>query len=588
VASDSSKADSGKSEQGAGCNVLHPASNDTSDAKEAGHQVAAMPQRAASVGAGSVTGHQNGGSPTAAAAAAGDRRGGNGKPAVSSDRAARRAALLAADAAAEAEEEKLEAQRESVAAAAAAAVGVSKQEGRAWLEAARDGHLGRLQALLTSNSSLLNYQGQGTSYSFTGHAALHWAAAKGHVGCVRWLLGQGANVGQANAAGATPLHAALANAQEECAKALVVEGRASIHVQDALGESARDLALNKAQQTEPNQAPTGPSSLVRRLDLWNHVTAMRTAAATNGGTWGVRQMQQLLAHAGVPFQGAVERSELVGLCEGVMTQFPPCIQPAQRHLSPQPGSLGGAASNVHQPHQQHQQQGQLQQQQQRNQQGTTFGHASHDGREGESRKGGSMGDGWEFDSSEAAGMRGGAGSTSRADAAAHSYPENPSTGAPAGVADSRGKSDAPQQGLGDSNCEATEDAASTQQQVEAARLKGNQAFGRREYAKAVSHYTMAIRLSSAPNSVLYNNRAAAYAGMAYWGRSLEDADEVVRLEPRNVKAHTRRGTALLAMGSGRAEEAAEAFTCALKIDPLNQAAADGLEAACTVLGQVLD
>jgi len=34
---------------------------------------------------------------------------------------------------------------------------------------------------------------------------------------------------------------------------------------------------------------------------------------------------------------------------------------------------------------------------------------------------------------------------------------------------------------------------------------------------------MAIRLSSAPNPVLHNNRAAAFAGMAYWGRSLEDA-----------------------------------------------------------------
>jgi len=45
-----------------------------------------------------------------------------------------------------------------VAAAAAAAVGVSKQEGRAWLEAARDGSLGTLKALLASNPLLLDYQ----------------------------------------------------------------------------------------------------------------------------------------------------------------------------------------------------------------------------------------------------------------------------------------------------------------------------------------------------------------------------------------------------------------------------------------------
>jgi hypothetical protein len=34
---------------------------------------------------------------------------------------------------------------------------------------------------------------------------------------------------------------------------------------------------------------------------------------------------------------------------------------------------------------------------------------------------------------------------------------------------------------------------------------------------------MAIRLSRQPAAVLYNNRAAAYAGMGYWGKSLDDA-----------------------------------------------------------------
>jgi len=40
---------------------------------------------------------------------------------------------------------------------------------------------------------------------------------------------------------------------------------------------------------------------------------------------------------------------------------------------------------------------------------------------------------------------------------------------------------------------------------------------------------MAIRLSCSPNTVLHSNRAAAYAGMAYWGRSLEDAGVCVRV-----------------------------------------------------------
>lgn len=42
-------------------------------------------------------------------------------------------------------------------------------------------------------------------------------------------------------------------------------------------------------------------------------------------------------------------------------------------------------------------------------------------------------------------------------------------------------------------------------------------------AQAVAHYTMAIRLSRSPAAVLFNNRAAAYGGLAYWGKSLDDA-----------------------------------------------------------------
>lgn len=52
---------------------------------------------------------------------------------------------------------------------------------------------------------------------------------------------------------------------------------------------------------------------------------------------------------------------------------------------------------------------------------------------------------------------------------------------------------------------------------------------------------------------------------SFQGHALTPADVVVRLEPRNAKGHTRRGTALLSMGSGWAEEAADAFAHALKV-----------------------
>ena len=39
-----------------------------------------------------------------------------------------------------------------------------------------------------------------------GNTALHWAAAKGHAGCVRLLLQAGAPLEQLNAAGGSALH----------------------------------------------------------------------------------------------------------------------------------------------------------------------------------------------------------------------------------------------------------------------------------------------------------------------------------------------------------------------------------------------
>jgi hypothetical protein len=63
------------------------------------------------------------------------------------------------------------------------------------------------------NAALLQYQGQGTNFSFTGHTAAHWAAAKGHVEVIRWLLAAGAAADAVNHAGSTPLHSAAGNGQ---------------------------------------------------------------------------------------------------------------------------------------------------------------------------------------------------------------------------------------------------------------------------------------------------------------------------------------------------------------------------------------
>ena len=52
----------------------------------------------------------------------------------------------------------LVATRQQAAAAAAAACGVGPDEGRAWMEAAKQGHVTTLASMLAANPKLLHYQ----------------------------------------------------------------------------------------------------------------------------------------------------------------------------------------------------------------------------------------------------------------------------------------------------------------------------------------------------------------------------------------------------------------------------------------------
>lgn len=113
---------------------------------------------------------------------------------------------------------------------------------RSWLDAARQGALTTMQSLLSQHCQLLRYQGTGTSYAFTGNSALHWAAAKGHIEVVCWLLQQGADIQQVNEAGEAALHTAVGHGQVACAQVLVLQGGADVHMQDGLGQSALEVS----------------------------------------------------------------------------------------------------------------------------------------------------------------------------------------------------------------------------------------------------------------------------------------------------------------------------------------------------------
>ncbi|KAH0723879.1 hypothetical protein KY289_006923 [Solanum tuberosum] len=71
--------------------------------------------------------------------------------------------------------------------------------------------------------------------------------------------------------------------------------------------------------------------------------------------------------------------------------------------------------------------------------------------------------------------------------------------------------------------------------------KGNAAFKGKQWNKAVSYYTEAIKLND--NATYYSNRAAAYLELGCFQQAEEDCTKAISLDKKNVKAYMRRGTA---------------------------------------------
>ena len=106
-----------------------------------------------------------------------------------------------------------------------------------------------------------------------------------------------------------------------------------------------------------------------------------------------------------------------------------------------------------------------------------------------------------------------------------------------GSEDDDGSSD---EGDGPDEDEELGDVSSNGGAIDAAKQRGNDCFASGDYMKAISHYTMAIRLvGSAPPppslapmvAVLYSNRSASYASIRYWGKALDDAERAVAFDP---------------------------------------------------------
>ncbi|CAA2968269.1 outer envelope 64, mitochondrial [Olea europaea subsp. europaea] len=72
--------------------------------------------------------------------------------------------------------------------------------------------------------------------------------------------------------------------------------------------------------------------------------------------------------------------------------------------------------------------------------------------------------------------------------------------------------------------------------------KGNAAYKGKQWNKAVTYYTEAIKLNET-NATYYSNRAAAYLELGCFQQAEKDCTEAIFLDKKNIKAYLRRGTA---------------------------------------------
>eukprot|EP00965_Chrysotila_dentata_P127697 4222550-Pleurochrysis_carterae.AAC.1 len=123
---------------------------------------------------------------------------------------------------------------------------IAESHSKAWLTAAKTGTVVQLQAVYEAASSsderrqLCQSRDQGVSSA--GHSALHWAAARGLIAMLHWLVGLGeTDVNLRNNGGSIALHSACAN---NCAEAvqLLCDAGADTAAKDANGETPFDVA----------------------------------------------------------------------------------------------------------------------------------------------------------------------------------------------------------------------------------------------------------------------------------------------------------------------------------------------------------
>lgn len=100
-------------------------------------------------------------------------------------------------------------------------------------------------------------------------------------------------------------------------------------------------------------------------------------------------------------------------------------------------------------------------------------------------------------------------------------------------------------------------------EAEKARELGQQKFKEADWPGAVDAFTeMTKRAPTDPRG--YSNRAAALIKLMAFPQAVQDCDEAIRLDPKFIRAYTRKGQALVAMKEHN--RALDTFTEAMEHD----------------------
>lgn len=108
------------------------------------------------------------------------------------------------------------------------------------------------------------------------------------------------------------------------------------------------------------------------------------------------------------------------------------------------------------------------------------------------------------------------------------------------------------------------------------KAQGNQLFTAKKFDEAIEAFSKAIELSPEPNHVLYSNRSACYASLKKFDNALQDAQDCVKINPSWAKGYNRVGAAQF--GLGQLDDAKLSYSEALKLDPSNKMAQEGVNA----------